>query len=96
LSEHNSQVYEVYDNIEFVNADFLQVSDQYLGDVVFLAPNMEFSPSGFDLFSHVSPPIREVVQAALKCSDNLLLYLPPNFNPEQVAQIVSECFGDSS
>jgi trimethylguanosine synthase len=89
-AEHNANIYAVSDNIEFVNADFLQVAAQYKADVVFLAPDMQINASGFDLFSHVSPPVRETLQAALRCADHLMLYLPPNFDPDQIAQLVSE------
>lgn len=90
MAEHNSKIYSVHDNIEFVQGDFLEVADNFRGDVTFLAPDMQFMPSGFDIFCHYSPPIRDTVRAALKCSDHLMLYLPPNFDPEQIAQLVSE------
>mmetsp|Transcript_32965 Transcript_32965/g.57883 ORF Transcript_32965/g.57883 Transcript_32965/m.57883 type:complete len:397 (-) Transcript_32965:2160-3350(-) len=91
FAEHNSKIYNVFDNIEFVNGDFLVASENFRGDIVFLAPDMTFDPTGFDLFNHFNPPIRCIVKAALKCADHLLLYLPPNFDPEQLAQLVTEC-----
>jgi trimethylguanosine synthase len=89
-AEHNAKIYAVSDHIEFVNSDFLQVAHQYKADVVFLAPDTQVHASGFDLFRDMSPPVRDTLQAALRCADHLMLYLPPNFDPDQLAQLVNE------
>ncbi|XP_041698033.1 trimethylguanosine synthase-like [Coregonus clupeaformis] len=41
LAQHNAQVYEVAERIDFVQRDFLQLAPRLRGDVVFLSP-----PSG--------------------------------------------------
>ncbi|KAG7455153.1 hypothetical protein MATL_G00253410 [Megalops atlanticus] len=82
LAQNNAGVYGVSDQIDFVQADFLQVAPHLRADVVFLSPLW----GGPDYLSADVFDIKTMMLAKL-ISDKIVYFLPRNADVDQIASL---------
>ncbi|XP_036375413.1 trimethylguanosine synthase [Megalops cyprinoides] len=91
LAQNNAGVYGVSDQIDFVQADFLQVAPRLRADVVFLSPPWGgpdyLSADVFDIKTMMCPDGFEIFRLAKLISDNIVYFLPRNADVDQIASL---------
>eukprot|EP01091_Cochliopodium_minus_P010034 TRINITY_DN2606_c0_g3_i1.p1 TRINITY_DN2606_c0_g3~~TRINITY_DN2606_c0_g3_i1.p1 ORF type:complete len:344 (-),score=114.96 TRINITY_DN2606_c0_g3_i1:143-1174(-) len=98
LCKNNAKIYGVYDKIEFINGDFMQLAAEgYFKDkeidIVFLAPPWGgISYMEYDCFFLNMMPIDgiKIFEAALPISKNIAYCLPKNINSKDLINLAGE------
>jgi len=89
---NNAKVYSVCDRIKFVCGDFLRVAErQGPVDILFMSPpwgGPDYVKSQrYDIFSMMNPDIRDILSVCAQVTRNIILYLPRNADPLQLASL---------
>lgn len=92
LAENNAKVYGVYDKIEFIVGDFLQLADKLKADVVFLSPPWGgpsyLREAVYDLETMLQPvPFSTLIAMARKITPDVAAFLPRNCNTFAVSYL---------
>ncbi len=97
LAKPNAEIYEVLENIDFRNSDFLEldVSDQEV-DCVFLAPpwgGVNYCNQDYSIFESVTPDIKKIMDKAMEINpNNLVLLLGRNTRVDELVMLFSDYF----
>ncbi|XP_047445554.1 trimethylguanosine synthase isoform X2 [Mugil cephalus] len=91
MARHNAAVYNVTNQIDFLQGDFLQLASRLRGDVVFLSPPWGgpdyLTAEVFDIRTMMEPDGLEIFRLAKLISDNIVYFLPRNADMDQVASL---------
>ncbi|XP_043989362.1 trimethylguanosine synthase isoform X2 [Gambusia affinis] len=91
MARHNSVVYNVVDQIDFLQGDFLQLAPTLLGDVVFLSPPWGgpdyLNADVFDIQTMIEPDGFRIFSQAKQITENIVYFLPRNADMNQVASL---------
>ena len=92
LCKINSKVYECEDNIIYTCKDFLEFSDNFKCDYIFLSPPWGGSnykdDNNFSLKNWIHPDIGLIINKALTISNNIIFYLPRNTDLKELCDIL--------
>lgn len=101
LAKHNAAIYGVLDRIEFRVGDFLASTDvpDFKADVVFMSPpwgGPQYTKlKHFDVQSDMPLSGCDLMRRSLEFADTVVMFLPRNSRPEQLAQMAAMC-GDKA
>uniref|UniRef100_A0A8C5N9K1 Trimethylguanosine synthase n=2 Tax=Gouania willdenowi TaxID=441366 RepID=A0A8C5N9K1_GOUWI len=91
MARHNADVYNVAEQIDFVQGDFLLLAPHLHGDVVFLSPPWGgpdyLTAEVFDIRTMMEPDGFQIFQLAKLITDNIVYFLPRNADMDQVASL---------
>ncbi|XP_027876699.1 trimethylguanosine synthase isoform X2 [Xiphophorus couchianus] len=91
MARHNSVVYNVVDQIDFLQGDFLQLAPTLRGDVVFLSPPWGgpdyLNADVFDIQTMIEPDGFRIFSQAKQITENIVYFLPRNADMNQVASL---------
>lgn len=82
MAKNNAKIYDIYDKIEFINADFFDALHNIKADVVYLDP--PWGGPGYSnltefLLSDFYPDGREILNHSLKYYHKIMMRVPKNF-----------------
>ncbi|CAG9312776.1 unnamed protein product [Blepharisma stoltei] len=89
FAQINAEVYGVSENIAFIEADFLEVAHGHRADLTIVSPDYLKCGESFDM-NNFRPELPILISSALKCSQSVLIYLPPNVDVQQFANVIYE------
>ncbi|XP_029971851.1 trimethylguanosine synthase [Salarias fasciatus] len=91
MARHNAAVYNVAEQIDFLQGDFLQLAPRLRGDVVFLSPPWGgpdyLTAEVFNIQTMMEPDGFQIFQLAKLISDNIVYFLPRNADMDQIASL---------
>ncbi|KAM9322314.1 trimethylguanosine synthase [Pholidichthys leucotaenia] len=91
MARHNAAVYNVSDQIDFLQGDFLQLAPHLRADVVFLSPPWGgpdyLTAEVFDIKTMMELDGFKIFGLAKLISDNIVYFLPRNADMDQIASL---------
>ena len=89
---NNAKVYGVCDRIKFLCGDFLRIAERNGPvDLLFMSPpwgGPDYVKSlRYDIFSMMNPDIRDIFSVCSRITRNIILYMPRNADPVQMASL---------
>lgn len=92
-AKNNAKIYNVDTKIDFIIGDFLQISNNFKADVIFLSPpwggpKYLKKDSEYDIENDLKPiSASELIQICRKITNNIVIYLPRNSNRNQIIKL---------
>jgi trimethylguanosine synthase len=94
LLRHNAQIYDVTDNVQFLEGDFFHHAETLEpSDVLFLSPPWGgpsyLAQEAYDVEEHMTPTLGKILAAGQRLSRNVVCYLPRNTDLLSVVTVLA-------
>ena len=91
MLKNNGSIYNVLENLEIVQGDFLEDAKNQQFDIIFMSPpwgGPDYVKSKkYDIFTMITPSIINIMETCNEITKSIVLYLPRTAHPAQVVQL---------